>query len=164
MTMITVRHPQDRIDSTKRSTLAQSLTDAVLKVECGQILPAARAGFQVCFQALPEDAMAIGGKLICDAPADVLFIDIAVMDGAWSTDDRRQVIQNVFAALCNGLDVPAPSPTWWINFRIIPEGSWGSRGGVLSILDLLSTGAFTDQKAAEIRVAIQHRVEGAGQN
>ena len=34
-----------------------------------------------------------------------------------------------------------PSPAWWINFRVIEEGSWGSRGGVLTFLDLLEHGA-----------------------
>ena len=41
-------------------------------------------------------------------------------------------------------------------FRIIEEGNWGSRGGVLSFLDLLDHGAsvFTPERAAAIRTAL----------
>jgi hypothetical protein len=35
-----------------------------------------------------------------------------------------------------------------------PPGSWGSRGSVLSILDLLSSGVFTPERVAEIRKAL----------
>ncbi|MNW28996.1 hypothetical protein D3C74_58380 [compost metagenome] len=49
------------------------------------------------------------------------------------------------------LEVPEPSPAWWVSFQVIDEGSWGSRGGVLSILDLLGSGVFTDEKAQAIR-------------
>ncbi|APA98321.1 hypothetical protein [Nocardia seriolae] len=37
---------------------------------------------------------------------------------------------------------------------MIDEGSWGSRGGVLSVLDLLASGVFTEQKAAAVRAHI----------
>jgi hypothetical protein len=54
----------------------------------------------------------------------------------------------------------APSPAWWINFRII-EGSWGSRGGVLSFLDLLEHGAshFSPERTAAIRTALAVKYE-----
>ena len=50
----------------------------------------------------------------------------------------------------------APSPSWWINFRVIEEGNWGSRGGVLSFKDLLDQGsaAFPPERAAAIRTAL----------
>jgi hypothetical protein len=44
-----------------------------------------------------------------------------------------------------------------VTFRVIDEGSWGSRGGVLSILDLLSSGVFTPERTAAIRAAIGGR-------
>lgn len=37
---------------------------------------------------------------------------------------------------------------------MIDEGSWGSRGGVLSVLSLLESGVFTDEKATAIRGAL----------
>ena len=157
MTTITVHHPEGRIDLQQRRTLAQSLTDAVLTVECGQMLEPARIGFQVHFRPLPLDCMAIGGRLLNDAPADVLVVDVAVMDAAWIREDRKRVIDGLFVALSQGLGVEKPSPTWWIQFRVIDEGSWGSRGGVLSILDLLGTGAFAPERALDIR----RHIEGA---
>lgn len=155
MTTIILHHPENRLDLQQRRILAQSLTDAVLTVECGQTLEAARIGFQVHFRPLPADCMAIGGRLLVDAPADILLLDVAVMDAAWTREDRERVIDALFAALAHGLGVERPSPTWWIQFRVIEEGSWGSRGGALSILDLLETGAFTSERAESIRSHIQ---------
>ena len=155
MTSIILYHPEGRVDLQQRRILAQTLTDAVLTIECGQMLEAARIGFQVHFRPMPQDCMAIGGRLLVDAPADILLLDVAVMDAAWTRVDRARVIDALFASLTRGLGVERPSPTWWIQFRVIEEGSWGSRGGALSILDLLKTGAFSPQRAESIRRHIQ---------
>lgn len=153
MTIITVTAPAGRISLDQRRVLSVSLTDAVLVPEVGQAFVPARVGFQVHFKDLPADAMAIGGRLLSEIPppSDVMVIDVAVMDAAWDRGVRTRVIVGLLEAMAQGLDLPTPSPTWWITFRTIDEGSWGSRGGALSILDLLASGAFTDARAAEIR-------------
>ncbi|MFF9121332.1 hypothetical protein ACF09Y_38275 [Streptomyces massasporeus] len=46
------------------------------------------------------------------------------------------------------------SSFWWMTFRVIDEGSWGSRGTVLSVLSLLDTGVFTEEKADAVRTAL----------
>ncbi|MGW2619637.1 hypothetical protein [Streptomyces sp. NPDC001500] len=56
--------------------------------------------------------------------------------------------------MADACDLSQPSPTWWVNFRVIDEGSWGSGGGVLSVLSLLDSGVFTEEKAEAIRVAL----------
>lgn len=58
------------------------------------------------------------------------------------------------------LGVPEPSPTWWVSFQVIEEGSWGSRGGVLSILDLLDSGVFTEEKIKSIKQNITRVTPG----
>jgi hypothetical protein len=151
MTAIIVTYHEGRIDLDQRKELATTLTDAVLIIECGQIIPAARSAFQVHFRPLPLDHMAISGTLLSEQPADILFIELAVMDGYWPDTDRKEVFSNIYSALCAAFKTDKPSPAWWINFRVIGEGSWGSRGGALSILDLLDSGAFTAQRAADIR-------------
>jgi phenylpyruvate tautomerase PptA (4-oxalocrotonate tautomerase family) len=159
MTIITVTTPKARLDLAQRRTLAQTLTDAVLVPEVGQSAPAARAGFQVRFVELDPDSMAIGGVLLADMPkgADVLSADVAVMDAAWPQPVRTQVIANILSALAQACDLSEPPPGWWVTFRVIEEGSWGSRGGVLSILDLLASGVFTAERTAAIRAAIAGR-------
>jgi phenylpyruvate tautomerase PptA (4-oxalocrotonate tautomerase family) len=156
MTIITVTSPEGRLDARQRARLAETLTDAVLVPEIGQALPAARVGFQLHFRELSPDHMAIGGMLLsaCDPRPDVMTIDVLVMDGHWPVEVRAEAINAVLAAMAAACDMAAPSPTWWVAFRIVEEGSWGSRGGVLSILDLLETGAFTPAKAAQIRAHI----------
>src|SRR5215475_6777281 len=137
VTFIHVMTPQGRISAEQRRVLAKTLTDAVLVPEVGKLVPEARRGYQVHFLERPLDMIAHGGELLCDRPSDVMVLDVAVMDCCWTRADREAVIRNIFAALTEALGMKAPSPGWWINFRIIEEGSWGSRGGVLSFLDLL---------------------------
>ncbi|MFH0178001.1 4-oxalocrotonate tautomerase family protein [Streptomyces cacaoi] len=156
MTVITVNTPQGRLSLEQRRTLAETLTDAVLVPEVGQFAPAARAGFQVHFVEREPDMMAIGGRLLADSGAvlDVMVIDVAVMDGDWRREVRAEVIERVLTALAEACGLPAPSPAWWVNFRVIDEGSWGSGGGALSILTLLGSGVFTEEKAKAIRTAM----------
>ncbi|MFI7140850.1 4-oxalocrotonate tautomerase family protein [Streptomyces massasporeus] len=156
MTIITVNAPKGRLDLEQRRELAETLTDAVLVPEVGQSAPAARVGFQVHFVERERDMMAIGGRLLSDTDQelDVMVIDIAVMDAAWQPDVRAQVIERVLAALAAACGLEKPSPKWWVNFRVIDEGSWGSSGGVLSILPLLGSGVFTEERVKAVRAAL----------
>ncbi|MCX5374670.1 tautomerase enzyme [Streptomyces sp. NBC_00015] len=156
MTVITVNTPTGRLSPEERRALAETLTDAVLVPEVGQFAPAARVGFQVHFVEREPDMMAIGGRLLADAGQglDVMVIDVAVMDGDWRRKVRAEVIERVLAAMAEACGLPAPSPAWWVNFRVIDEGSWGSSGGVLSVLPLLDSGVFTEEKIKAIRTAI----------
>jgi hypothetical protein len=103
--------------------------------------------------------MAIGGRLLADQPqaTDAMSIDVAVMDAAWPQPVRSQVIANLLAAMAEACGQDQASPAWWVTFRVIDEGSWGSRGGALSILDLLASGVFTAERAAQIRTEIARR-------
>ncbi|MFI9580513.1 4-oxalocrotonate tautomerase family protein [Streptomyces sp. NPDC052236] len=156
MTIITANTAKGRLSLEQRRKLAETLTDAVLVPEVGQFAPAARVGFQVHFVERESDTMAIGGRLLSDAvpDADVMMIDVTVMDGDWRQNVRAEVIERVLAAMADACGLAEPSPAWWVNFRVIDEGSWGSRGGVLSVLSLLDTGVFTEEKAKAVRTAL----------
>ncbi|MFJ5731702.1 tautomerase enzyme [Streptomyces paradoxus] len=103
-----------------------------------------------------RDMMAIGGRLLADAEPepDVMVIDLAVMDAAWQPEVRAEVIERVLAALAAACGLDQPAPGWWVNFRVIDEGSWGSSGGVLSILPLLQSGVFTEERVKAVRAAL----------
>ncbi|CBG75269.1 MULTISPECIES: tautomerase family protein [Streptomyces] len=156
MTVITVNTVQGRLSPDQRRTLAETLTDAVLVPEVGRFSPAARAGFQVHFDERASDMAAIGGRLLADGeqPADAMVIDVMVMDGDWRREVRAEVIERVLAAMAAACGLPEPSPTWWVTFRVVDEGSWGSGRGVLSVLSLLDSGVFTEEKATAIRRAV----------
>jgi phenylpyruvate tautomerase PptA (4-oxalocrotonate tautomerase family) len=155
MTVITVTAPSGRLNDAQRTRLAETLTDAVLVPEVGQPMPLARVGFQVHFVDLPATHMAIGGKLVSETAADIMVVDVAVMDGDWPQSVRADVIKRLLAALAEACGMSEPANAWWVNFRVIEEGSWGSRGGVLSIHDLLNTGVFTTEKVQAIRAAVK---------
>ncbi|MER5507536.1 tautomerase enzyme [Streptomyces sp. NPDC002766] len=156
MTIITVSTPTGRLGPEQRRTLAETLTDAVLVPEVGQFAPSARAGFQVHFVERRPDMMAIGGRLLSDSgpDTDVMVIDVAVMDGDWRQEVRTAVIERILAAMADACGLAQPSSAWWVTFRVIDEGSWGSSGRVLSVLSLLDTGVFTEEKAQAIRAAL----------
>jgi len=156
MTVITVHTPTGRLGVDQRRTLARTLTDAVLVPEVGRLEPAARPGFQVHFIERQPGTMAIGGALLADTPqpADAMVIDVAVMDADWNREVRATVIERVLAAMTEACGLDAPSPAWWVLFRVIDEGSWGARGGVLSVLDLLDERVFTPERITAIRVAL----------
>jgi phenylpyruvate tautomerase PptA (4-oxalocrotonate tautomerase family) len=157
MTIITVNTPTGRLSLEQRRELAETLTDAVLVPEVGQHAPAARVGFQVHFVERERDMMAIGGRLLADAgpELDVMVIDIAVMDASWQREVRAEVIERVLAALATACGLDTPAPAWWVNFRVIDEGSWGSSGGVLSVLPLLESGVFTEERVKAVRAALE---------
>ena len=50
------------------------------------------------------------------------------VDCCWTRKDRAAVIRNIHVAQAEACGMKKPSPAWWINFRIIEEGSWGRRG------------------------------------
>ncbi|WP_432031811.1 tautomerase family protein [Streptomyces antibioticus] len=156
MTVITVNTSKGRLSREQRRRLAETLTDAVLVPEVGQSVPAARVGFQVHFVERESDMMAIGGRLLADAgpDPDVMVIDVAVMDGDWRQEVRAEAVERVLSAMAEACGLPEPAPAWWVNFRVIDEGSWGSRGGVLSVLSLLESGVFAEEKAKAIRAAL----------
>lgn len=157
MTVITVNAPAGRLSVEQRRTLARTLTDAVLVPEVGRDEPAARVGFQVHFAERDLDQVAIGGTLLADLaePPDLMMIDVAVMDAAWDRATRAEVIHRLLAALAEACGTEQPSPAWWVNFRVIDDGSWASSGTVLSVLDLLDTGVFTAERADAIREALR---------
>jgi phenylpyruvate tautomerase PptA (4-oxalocrotonate tautomerase family) len=156
LTIITVSTPTGRLTGDQRRVLAQTLTDAVLVPEVGHLAPPARVGFQVHFRELEADAIAIGGALVSDQTQtpDVMTIVVAVMDADWNREIRQEVIHRLLAAMAEACGLDAPAPAWWVNFRVIDEGSWGASGGVLSILSLLETGVFTPDRADVVRAAL----------
>jgi phenylpyruvate tautomerase PptA (4-oxalocrotonate tautomerase family) len=160
MTVITVNTPKGRLTLEQRRLLAQTLTNAVLIPEVGQHAPEARIGFQVHFVEREPDMIAIGGALLSDSPepADAMVVDVAVMYGAWPREIRAQAIEGVLAALADACGMPAPSPSWWVTFRVIDEGSWASAGRVLSMLLFLDADPehkiFPKERADAIRAAI----------
>ncbi|PJI96116.1 phenylpyruvate tautomerase PptA (4-oxalocrotonate tautomerase family) [Acidovorax sp. 69] len=160
MTIITIATPKGRLSVEQRRQLAQTLTDAVLIPEVGQLAVAARVGFQVHFVERAPSEVAIAGVLLSDQHPmpDLATIDICVMEGDWSPLVRKQVIENTLSAMTSACGLNAPSPTWWVNFRVIDEGSWGSRGRVTSILDLLASGVFTTTKAEAIRQSLVRKM------
>ena len=90
------------------------------------------------------------------------IITVASLQGRLTIAERRKlaevravVIRNILAAMADALHIAKPSSTSRVTFRVLDEGSWSSRGDVLSILDLLDTGVFTPNRIAAIRQAVR---------
>ncbi|MFD9278910.1 tautomerase enzyme [Streptomyces mirabilis] len=117
--------------------MAVALTDTVLVSEVGRFASAARIGFQVLFVEREPDMMAIGGRLLAGADREPDVLHRAPPGRA----GRRVRAGGAVTGLVGQLPV-------------IDEGGWGSSGGVASILALLASGVFTEEKVKMIRAAI----------
>lgn len=156
MTMISITSPEGRISAEQRAELAKSLTDAVLDVEIGRHEPLARAGCQIHFNQLPSSQMAHNGQLVSETDTDLMLVDIAVAEGDWPKSERKRVIEGIYAALVQALNVEEPSKDWWVKMKTVEEGSAATGGNVLSMLDFLELGIFSETKSAAIRKALQN--------
>ena len=83
-----------------------------------------------------------------------MAIQVTVMDADLPPQVRKQVIEGLLTSIAQACGMEKPSPAWWVTFQVVDEGSWGSRGSVLSILDLLQTGVFTPERAQAVRAAL----------
>jgi hypothetical protein len=80
----------------------------------------------------------------------VTLIDVAVMDAAWQSEVRAEVIERVLAALAAACGLQQPAPAWWVNFRVIDEGV-GARPGVCC---RSSRWVFTEERVKAVRAAL----------
>ena len=80
--------------------------------------------------------------------------DLAGRVAAWQPEVGARVRERSLAAMAAACGLEEPAPAWWVNFRVIDEGGWGSSGGVQSILPLLESGVFTDERVRAVRAAL----------
>lgn len=159
MTVIAIHSRGNRLDRAQRRELAHLLTLAVMEPELGQTSKAALGGFQVHFRTFATDEVAIGGMLLDDIEdgADLVLVDISVMDAWWPLQLREEVIRNVNAALLRVMGEEHPPRSWWVILRIVEEGSWAAGGRAVSIHDFVDAGLFAPSRAAEIRTHLPRR-------
>ena len=157
VTVLRVLSEPDRLDAPARGKLAEALTAAVLDVEVGGDNPVARRGIMVLFEDVERGRWAVGGRFDDEfaTPGGRLLVMAQVMEGPWTRERRRALLERLAGALAGalGLDAAALASTW-VLLQEIDEGSWGAFGGAISILDLVEPAGF----AAEQRGDIERRV------
>lgn len=158
MTIINVNTLEGRFTIDEKRMLAEKLTDAVMIPEIGQFVAAARVGFQVTFTEFKSENMVVSGKLLSDLDPmpDNINVHVLVMDGDWTVPVRQAVIENIAKALAEVSGLPEPLNSWKSTFQVIDEGSFGTGAGVLSILDLLNSGVFSEEKRQAVINHINH--------
>ena len=162
MTVVRVISEPSRFDDTSRSKLAESLTNAVLDVEVGSDNPAARRGIMVLFHEQPADRWAVGGRFDDThvAGGGRLLITTQAMEGVWTEERRKQLIERYYAALCDALDLGSDRSllgSCWVLFSQIEDGSWGAFGGALRLLDILAPAGFAEEQTADARELLTER-------
>lgn len=158
MTIINVNTLEGRFTIDEKRMLAEKLTDAVMIPEIGQFVAAARVGFQVTFTEFKSENMVVSGKLLSDLDPmpDNINVHVLVMDGDWTVPVRQAVIENIAKALAEVSGLSEPLNSWKSTFQVIDEGSFGTGSGVLSILDLLNSGVFSEEKRQAVINHINH--------
>ena len=156
MTVVRVVSEPGRFNEEHRAELAESLTKAVLDVEVGSDNEVARRGIMVLFDEQPSDTWAVGGRFDDRyvASGGRILIRTQVMDGVWTAQRRRALIERFSAAVASTIGTGedrAALATCWVLFDTIDDGSWGALGGPISLLDLLEPGGFAAEQAADAR-------------
>ncbi len=162
MTVVRVISEPGRFDDTSRGKLAESLTSAVLDVEVGSDNPAARSGIMVLFHEHPTERWAVGGRFDGThvAGGGRMLITTQAMEGVWTEERRKQLIERYYEALCDALDLGPDRSllgSCWVLFSQIEDGSWGAFGGALRLLDILAPGGFADEQSADARGLLSGR-------
>ena len=152
MTVVRVISEPGRLDDAGRGRLAESLTRAVLDVEVGSDNPAARSGIMVLFHEQPAERWAVGGRFDDThvAGGGRLLITTQAMEGVWTAERRKQLIERYYQALCDALDLDRSLlGSCWVLFSQIEDGSWGAFGGALRLLDILAPAGFAEEQTAD---------------
>ena len=162
MTVVRVISEPGRLDDASRAKLAESLTSAVLDVEVGSDNPAARRGIMVLFHEQPAERWAVGGRFDDThvAGGGRLLITTQAMEGVWTADRRRQLIERYYQALSGALDIGSDRSllgSCWVLFSQIEDGSWGAFGGALRLLDILAPAGFAEEQSADARELLADR-------
>lgn len=162
MTVVRVISEPGRLDDTSRSKLAESLTRAVLDVEIGSDNPAARRGIMVLFDEQPAERWAVGGRFddAHVAGGGRLLITTQAMEGVWTEERRKQLIERYYEALSEALGLGPDRSllgSCWVLFSQIEDGSWGAFGGALRLLDILAPGGFAEEQTADARELLTRR-------
>ena len=160
MTVVRVISEPGRFDDASRGKLAESLTSAVLEVEVGSDNAAARRGIMVLFDEHPAERWAVGGRFDDThvAGGGRLLIMTQAMEGVWTAERRKQLIERYYEALCDALDLDRSLlGSCWVLFSEIEDGSWGAFGGALRLLDILAPGGFAEEQSADARELLAGR-------
>ncbi len=162
MTVVRVLSETGRLAEEARNELAESLTKAVLDVEAGADNAGARRGVMVLFDEAPASRWAVGGRFDDThvSSAGRLLLTVQAMEGVWSAERRRQLIERFSGAISDALKLGADRSqlgSCWILFSEIEEGSWGAFGAPISLLDLLEPLGFTPDRVAAARELLEGR-------
>ena len=162
MTVVRVISEPGRFDDTSRGKLAESLTTAVLDVEVGSENPVARRGIMVLFDEQPAERWAVGGRFddAHVAGGGRLLIMTQAMEGVWTGERRKRLIERYYEALSEALDLGADRSllgSCWVLFSEIEDGSWGAFGGALTLLDILTPAGFAKEQAADAQELLGRR-------
>jgi phenylpyruvate tautomerase PptA (4-oxalocrotonate tautomerase family) len=161
MTVLRVVTESERLSETQRSELAEALTAAVLDVEVGVDNPVGRTGVMVLFDEFAKERWAVGGHFDDSfvSPPGRMLIEARVMEGVWTPERRSALLMRFYDAVAKAFGVPRDSAfgTCWVLFQQIEDGGWGALGRPLSITDILSPAAFSEDRQDDARRLLADR-------
>lgn len=160
MTVLRVISEPGRLDAGTRERFAEALTATVLHVEVGSDNPVARTGIMVLFDEVPKDRWAVGGRLDDKyvSKGGRLLILAQAMQGVWTEERRKALIEGFSQAVCStlGLDAsPRTLGSTWVLFHEIPDGSWGAFGSAISIRALIEPAGFGAAQREDIERTVR---------
>jgi phenylpyruvate tautomerase PptA (4-oxalocrotonate tautomerase family) len=137
MPIIDVRYPQGGLDRTAKATLAQRLTDVLIKMEGGANTRRGRAFAWVLFTEMAEDDFWVGGRKddeFVAAPGKFL-VHVTIPEGYMNAPHKSEVHAWVTSAIVEATNCHdrAAGDSVLVVIDEVIEGNWGAGGKTISL-------------------------------
>jgi phenylpyruvate tautomerase PptA (4-oxalocrotonate tautomerase family) len=138
MPIIQVYHPQGTLDQQLKATLAEKLTDVLIKMEGGAGTAAGRAFASVLMTEVNTDSWFVGGHLDTTyvAKAGKFLVYVTIPEGYMNAAHKTEVHAAVNAAILEVIGHqgdPGASANILVIINEVPEGNWGAGGKTIGL-------------------------------
>jgi phenylpyruvate tautomerase PptA (4-oxalocrotonate tautomerase family) len=138
MPIMDVRYPAGRLDKTTKATMAEKLTDVLIRMEGGANTHGGRAFATVLFTEVAEEDWWVGGRTDGEfvSASGKFLIHVTIPEGYMNTAHKTEVHVWVTAAIMQVMGTKsdaAAASSIQVILDEVPEGNWGAGGHTISL-------------------------------
>jgi phenylpyruvate tautomerase PptA (4-oxalocrotonate tautomerase family) len=141
MPIMQVQYPEAALDDERKATLAQRLTDVLIKMEGGANTTAGRAFAWVIFNPVGQQDWWVGGQTddTFVVPPGRFLVHVTVPEGYMNAAYKSEVHADVNAAIVEvmgGTAAGNPGASVLVVIDEVTEGNWGAAGSTISLASI----------------------------
>jgi len=138
MPILQIFYPQGQLDLKRKTTLAQKLTDILIRMEGGAATNAGRAFATVMMSESDAQSWFVGGRLDSTyvAKAGKFVVYVTIPEGYMNAAHKTEVHSWVNAAIVETMDCqddPHAGANIMVIITEVPEGNWGANGKTIGM-------------------------------